>query len=140
MTDFPGAGSHSWRTPAPWLVALLVLAGAAITGAALLREPLDRIVTTLVGVTLLMVAVVGWRRRLVGGPRGLLIGGLTGTRIVPWSMVRRVECGRTKRMGSATLEIDLADEELLLFGRVELGAEPEDVAATLHGWFDAAAR
>ncbi len=124
----------------PWLVALLVLAGAAITGAALLREPLDRIVTALVGVTLLVVAVAGWRRRLVGGPRGLLIGGLTGTRIVPWSLVRRVECGRTKRMGSATLEIDLTDEELFLFGRIELGAEPGDVATTLHRWFDAAAR
>ena len=38
-------------------------------------------------------------------------------------------------MGSATLEIDLVDEELLLFGRLELGADPADVAAALAGWF-----
>ncbi len=135
--DFPGPGSRTWRPATALLVALPVLAVLAIVGALLPRDPIDRIVTGAAAVLLLALAAVGWRRRLVGGPRGLLIGGLTGTRLVPWSAVRAIECGRTKRMGSATLEIDLVDEDLLLFGRVELGADPADVAAELTGWFAA---
>lgn len=134
-TDFPGPGSRTWRPATALLLGLLVLAALAVVGAVLPREPLDRIVAGTAAVMLLALALAGHRRRLVGGPRGLLIGGLTGTRMVPWSAVRAVECGRTKRMGSATLEIDLADDELLLFGRVELGADPAEVAAVLTGWF-----
>lgn len=136
-TDFPGAGSRTWRPAAVLVLGACVLAGLAFVGTALPRDPLDRVVTGLVGAVLLVVAVVGWRRRVVGGPRGLLIGGLSGVRIVPWSMVRSVECGRTKRMGSAMLEIDLVDDELIMFGRLELGTDPADVAAVLTPWFGA---
>jgi hypothetical protein len=38
-------------------------------------------------------------------------------------------------MGSVTLEIDLVDDDLLLFGRVDLGTDPADVADELTGWF-----
>ena len=136
-TDFPGAGSRTWRPATVLIAGTCLLAGLAFVGTALPRDPVDRVVTGLVGLVLLAVAVVGWRRRVVGGPRGLLIGGLTGIRIVPWSMVRSVECGRTKRMGSATLEIDLVDDELIMFGRIELGTDPADVAAVLTPWFSA---
>lgn len=134
-TDFPGPGAHTWRPATGLLVGVLLLAALGIVGAVLPREPLDRLVAGTLAVALLVVAAVGWRRRLIGGPRGLLIGGLTGTRLVPWSQVRGIECGKTKRMGSATLEIDLADDELLLFGRFELGADPADVSTRLTGWF-----
>lgn len=134
-TDFPGAGSRTWRPPAALIGGACLLAGLAFVGTALPRDPLDRVVSGLVGVLLLAVALLGWRRRVVGGPRGLLIGGLTGRRIVPWSMVRSVKCGRTKRMGSAMLEIDLVDDELIMFGRIELGTDPADVAAVLTPWF-----
>jgi len=117
------------------IAGLLVLAGLAAGGAALLVDPMDRLVTGVVGLVLLAAAVIGRRRRLIGGPRGLLIGGLTGARIVPWSMVRTLQCGRTRRMGAATLEIDLIDDDLLVFGRFDLGADPSTVLPVLTGWY-----
>jgi hypothetical protein len=39
-------------------------------------------------------------------------------------------------MRTATLEIDLVDGELLLYGRLDLGAEPDAVLADLTGWFE----
>lgn len=136
-TDFPGPGLRVWRPPPALMPVLVGLAGLGVVGAMLPREPLDRIVAGAIAVALLVLAAAAHRRRLVGGPRGLVVGTIGGTRLVPWSAVRTVGYGRTKRMGSATLEIDLVDEELLLFGRLELGADPADVAATLAGWFPA---
>ena len=134
-TDFPGPGSRTWRPATALLVGLLVAAVAAVAGALLLTDPMDRFVAGAGAVVLVAGAAAGWRRRLVGGPRGLLVTGVTGRRLIPWSTVRAVRCGRTKRMGSATLEIDLVDDDLLLFGRVELGTDPTDVADELAGWF-----
>lgn len=136
-TDFPGPGYRVWRPARALVPMLLGLAGLAVVGTALPREPLDRIVAGAAAVGLLALAALAHRRRLVGGPRGLAIGRLGGTRLVPWSAVRAIECGRTKRMGSTTLEVDLVDEELLLFGKLELGADPAEVAADLAGWFPA---
>ena len=133
-SDFPGPGARTWRPPTTLIVGLVVLAGAAGVGAGLLADPMDRLVTGAVGLVLLAVAAFAWRRRLVGGPRGLLIGGLTGARIVPWSTVRTIQCGRTRRMGAATLEIELIDDELVVFGRFELGADPGTVHAALTEW------
>ena len=133
-TDFPGAGSRTWRSPRSLVIALGVVAAAVAAGALLLAGPLDRVVAGVVAIVLAAVAVVAGRRRVVGGPRGLLVVGLTGSRIVPWSDVRTLECGRTKRMGSPVLEIDLVDDELIMFGRAELGADPAEVAAALGDW------
>jgi hypothetical protein len=115
---------------------LAVLSAAALVAAVVLRDPIDRIVTGVAAVVAIAIAIAGWRRRLVGGPRGLLIAGLSGSRLVPWSTVRGIDCGKTKRLGSSTLEIDLVDDELILLGRIELGAEPVDVAVELSAWFD----
>jgi hypothetical protein len=67
-------------------------------------------------------------------PSGLVVG-LSRSRVIPWSTVRRVAAGRNRRLGSATLEIDLEDDELLLFSRIELGTDPTDVSAALSRWF-----
>jgi hypothetical protein len=136
-TDFPGPGSRTWRPPAALLIGVLALALLAAAFALLARDPMDRVVAGAGAVVLLAVAGLGWRRRLVGGPRGLLIAGASGARLLPWSAVRGIDCGRTRRLGSATLEIDLVDDELILFGRLDLGADPADVAAELTGWFAA---
>ena len=135
-TDFPGPGSRTWRPAVALVIGLLVFGIAAAVATVLPREPLDRLISGLVAVVLLAIAAMEWRRRLSGGPRGLVIAGLTGSRLVPWSTVREVRTGRTKRMGAATLEIDLLDDELIVLGQRELGTDPAAVAAVLQPWFD----
>ena len=57
---------------------------------------------------------------------------------MPWSQVREPGTRRgTSRLGlaSTTIEIDLVDDDLLVFGRTDLGADPADVLAALRGWF-----
>ena len=73
----------------------------------------------------------GWRRRLVGGPRGLLVTGFDrpavgarGRRCAPSAAP-----DRATGIASTTMEIDLVDDDLLVFGRIDLGADPADVAA-----------
>jgi hypothetical protein len=134
-TDFPGSGALTWRSPRSLTAVLAVVAALAVAGAVALPGPLDRLVAATVGLVLAGAALTTGRRRLVGGPRGLLVVRLTGSRIVPWSMVDAIDCGRTKRMGSATVEIDLVDDELLLFGRTELGTDPAEVADRLRAWW-----
>lgn len=134
-TDFPGSGARTWRPATALVIGLLVFGVAAVVATVLPREPLDRVITGLVAAVLLTIAAGEWRRRLRGGPRGLVIVGLTGSRLVPWSTVREVRTGRTKRMGAATLEIDLLDDELIVLGQRELGTDPAAVAAVLQPWF-----
>ena len=99
-------------------------------------EPIDRVVAGVLTILLLVVTVIGRRRRLVAGPRGLLVCGIGGPRIVPWSQVRSMDNVTSGRFGlsTTTFEIDLVDDDLLLFGRTDLGADPAEVLAVLSGW------
>lgn len=136
-SGFPGPGSRSWQ-PAPQLVALGAVAVVAVIAWALLSSaPLDRLVAAVVALVIGGITVIGWRRRLVGGPRGLLIRGLGGSRMVPWSQVRTVDAATSRRAGltSTTLEIDLMDDDLLVFGRTDLGTDPAEVLAVLQHWW-----
>ncbi len=136
-SDFPGPDALAWR-PHP---ALLVIGGLAALGsvasAILSSDPLDRLVGVFLALVFTGLTAVGHRRRLVGGPRGLLVQRFSGTRIVPWSQVRSVHSARSGRLGIAntTVEIDLLDDDLLVFGRTELGSDPADVAAVLIRWW-----
>ncbi|MEU1746769.1 PH domain-containing protein [Micromonospora arida] len=98
----------------PVRLALAVLAAAALAGWAV-RD---------------LVAPV----RLAVDPAGLtVIHGFAGRRLLPWSAVEAIAVDRRPRLGltSETLEID-AGNSLHLFGRYDLGAPPEEVAATLR--------
>jgi hypothetical protein len=55
---------------------------------------------------------------------------------VPWSQVRGLDAARSQRLGiaSTTIEIDLVDDDLLVFGRIDLGADPVDVLAELRAF------
>lgn len=136
-SDFPGQDAVVWR-PHP---ALLIVGGLAALGsvasAVLSSDPLDRLVAVFLAVVFTAATVVGRRRRVVGGPRGLLVQRFSGTRIVPWSQVRSVHSARSARLGIAntTVEIDLTDDDLLVFGRTELGTDPADVADVLARWW-----
>jgi len=136
-SDFPGPGSHTWR-PRRELLAVGCAAVIAVLAWVLLLavDPMDRVVGVVIAVIVGAATAWAWRRRLVGGPRGLLVGGIGGARLVPWSQVRGLDAARTQRLGiaSTTIEIDLVDDDLLVFGRIDLGADPVDVLSALRAF------
>ncbi len=138
-SDFPGPGARTWRP-----LRLLVLIGAsaaalAVIWAIVAGEPLDRLVAVFVAVVLAAVTVVGTRRRLVAGPRGLLVHGTSSARILPWSQIRSIRSARSAHLGicNRTMEIDTVDDDLLVFSRIDLGADPADVFAVVIAWWRA---
>lgn len=115
------------------MVAALAVLGWAVVAAG----PLDRVVAVVIAIVLVAVAVLGWRRRLTVGPRGLLIGGISGVRIVPWSEVVGLHSATSSRLGltSTTMEIDLVDDGLLVFGKTDLGVDVADALVALQNWW-----
>jgi hypothetical protein len=139
---------HDWaiRTwgPAPGLVALGWLGTIAATAWCVLltasgADPAGRLLAGVAALALLVAAVYGTRARprLRVDADGVTVGGLLRARHHPWPLVQGVRVLRTRRFGreSSLLEIDTvtADggERLLLFGRLDLGADPEDVVPEL---------
>lgn len=139
---------HDWAirtwSPAPALVAVLWL-GAAVAGVwcGLLvtagADPAGRLLAGLAAVGLLGWAVFGSRARprLQADAGGLTVGGLLCARHHPWPLVTGVRVARVRRWGrdSSLLEIETrtaeGDERLLVLGRLDLGADPEDVVDAL---------
>jgi hypothetical protein len=78
------------------------------------------------------------RPRLRAGDDGVTVGGLAGRRHIPWSQVRGVQARAVRRLGrdSTMLELDVVDpdgtERLLVFGRLDLGDDPVDVAEAVR--------
>jgi hypothetical protein len=115
-----------------WVLAVVAGAWAAFTD-----DPPGRV---LFGVVALLLALAGVyttvaRPRLAADHEGLVIRGLTGTRRWTWAEVN-VRLVRTRRLGrdAATLEVDAENAEppaLVVLGRLELGADPEDVVEEL---------
>ena len=87
-------------------------------------------------VGLALAALYGTRARprLVVDADGVTVGGLAGRRHLPWSQVGTVRAQAVRRWGrdSVMLEMDVVDadgtERMLVFGRLDLGDDPEDVA------------
>lgn len=102
-------------------------------------DPAGRLISGLAAAGLGLAAASGTRARprLEAGPDGLVVRRLTWTRHTPWARVDDVRVLRTRRFGreSALLELDLRDvdgaERLVILGRPELGADPDDVAEVL---------
>ncbi|MBX7269654.1 PH domain-containing protein [Micromonospora sp. Llam7] len=72
--------------------------------------------------------------RLAVGPDGLSVpAGWTGRQHLPWSAVEtiRVERRSGRALAGPALEIDTGDS-LHLFSRLDLGADPAEVADALH--------
>jgi hypothetical protein len=136
--------SQEW-SPAPGLVALawLLAVGAAgwfvalwMTGA----DPAGRLLAATAAVGAGIAALFGTRARprLRADPDGLTVGGLLRARHHPWPFVTDVRVLRVRRLGRETslLEVDTVtasgDEKLLVFGRLDLAADPEEVAPVLR--------
>jgi Bacterial PH domain len=144
MSDLPRAGVREW-SPAPGLVVMgwLLAAAAALWCVMLLWTGSDPAGCLLAAVTALgagFAALFGTRARprLRADPDGLTVGGLFRSRHHPWPFVTDVRVLRVRRLGreSSLLEVDTvaADgtERLLVFGRLDLAADPEDVAPQLR--------
>jgi hypothetical protein len=77
------------------------------------------------------------RPRLRADADGVTVGGLMGQRHHPWPLVQGVRVLRVRRLGreSSLLELDTitaeGDERLYVFGRLDLAADPKDVAPQL---------
>ncbi|HEX6359773.1 PH domain-containing protein [Actinophytocola sp.] len=113
------------------------LAAAAGTWAAFADDAPGRV---LIGAVALALAATGVftivaRPRLSADNEGIAVRGLTGTRRWTWAEVN-VRLVRTRRLGreTATVEIDAENAEppdLVVLGRFDLGADPEDVVDEL---------
>jgi hypothetical protein len=133
-------GEREW-SPAPALVVTgWVATAAAVAWCVLLwtahADPPGRLIAGVAAVALAVAAVFGTRARprLRADADGLTVGGLLRTRHYPWPLVGDVRVLATRRLGlrGALLEIDTTtaggDERLLVFGRLDLAADPQDVA------------
>jgi Bacterial PH domain len=113
------------------------LAVAAAAWAVLADDPAGRV---LLGVGALVLALNGLytavvRPRLAADREGVAVRRLSGTRRWTWAEVN-VRLVRTRRLGRevATLEVDAENAEppdLVVLGRFDLGADPEEVVDEL---------
>ncbi|MET8123406.1 PH domain-containing protein [Micromonospora sp. NPDC005189] len=129
---------RQWRVPAS-LPAVKLVGAALLVALGLLLADGDPVRLALA--VLAAAVLAGWAVRdlvvpvrLAVDPTGLtVVRGFASRRLLPWSAVEAIAVDRRPRLGlsSETLEID-AGSSLHLFGRYDLGATPEEVAAELR--------
>ncbi|QBS42260.1 PH domain-containing protein [Nocardia sp. CS682] len=131
----------AWTTPTPALVAVtgggIVLAVAAI----LSNEAASRLLIGLAAAGLLVLAGLGFRQRprltaVAGTDPRLVVRTLLGADEYTRDQIIRARVVDYRRLGRKMpmLEIDVDNdgtERLLIFGRWDLGARPDDVYDTL---------
>ena len=111
--------------------------GTRLVGTADVPGLLLAAVATL-GLTLAALYGTRARPRLRADGDGVTVGGLTGRRHIPWRQIGDVRARAVRRFGrdSTMLEMDVADpdgsERLLVFGRLDLGDDPVDVAEAVR--------
>ena len=127
-------------SPRPAQTVVLGLLGLALALAVVVLDAAGRV---LVGTAALLVLLLAARDlmarpRLSAGPDGVEVRSWTTRRHLPWPLLRiRVRASRRLVTPSRALELDTAagpDDEgvLVLLGRRDLGADPEDVARALR--------
>lgn len=129
---------RQWRVPAS-LPAVKLVGAALLVALGLLFADGDPVRLALAVLAAALLAVWAVRDlvvpvRLTVDPMGLtVVHGFASRRLLPWSAVEAITVDRRPRLGlsSETLEID-AGSSLHLFGRYDLGATPEEVAAELR--------
>lgn len=102
-------------------------------------DPAGRLIAGVAAALLALAALYGIRARprLRVDADGLTVSGLLRRRHHPWPFVTGVRVLQVRRLGrmSSLLEIDTITasgvEQLLVFGRLDLAADPEDVAPEL---------
>ncbi|MEV0082470.1 PH domain-containing protein [Saccharopolyspora sp. NPDC050642] len=129
------SGSRQWSTPTGLVSCGWALAAAAALWWLLAEEAVDRL---FIGVLVLALAAVSahgsiCRPRLRADAEGITVRTLLGRRHWPWPAVT-VRVRQDRRLGRTvrTLELD-ADPQLIVLTRLDLGADPQDVADELRG-------
>ena len=132
-------GDVQW-SPRPAETVALAVIGLGLALAVVLVDSAGRLLVGAAAVLVLGLAARDalLRPRLSAGEDGVVVRTLAGRRSLPWRDLR-VEVRATKRWGvrGRTLELDTAtgpddDGVLLLLGRRDLGADPEEVARVLR--------
>lgn len=118
-----------------YTVAAIIGTVAAVVLALVTTAPTGRLIACVAAVVLLAVAVgdLVFRPRLVADAGGLTVRSPLGRASLPWAAVDAVRTDTRLRLGlrSTALEID-AGETLIVLSRRALGADPEQVAATVN--------
>ena len=135
---------HRWSTPPFLLVIAWIGAFVSLLWCVLAAgDPPGRLLIGVTAAVLGVAALAGTRARprLTADPEGIGIGGLRGLTRFGWPQVLDVKVVRTRRFGrdTSTLEIETfgpgaqdVGERLHVFGRLEPGADPEEVGAALQ--------
>jgi hypothetical protein len=133
------AGGVEWRAPRALGIGYAA-GGLILAAAAVLLDPAGRVLVGLAAALLLALAAreAVLRPRLSAGPGGLAVRTLAGTRRLPWAGLS-IEVREVRRLGvrSRVLELDTAadpddDGVLVVLGRHDLGADPDDVVRALR--------
>jgi hypothetical protein len=126
--------TRTWSTPAPLVAAAWVLALLLAVATILADDNAGRL---LVGLATLLVSYLAAfatiaRPRLSADANGLAVRGFANTTHLAWHEVK-VKLQTTRRLGreQRTLELD-ADDRLVVLTKLDLGADPEEVAGVLH--------
>ncbi|MGW5050860.1 PH domain-containing protein [Actinokineospora sp. NPDC004072] len=128
---------RSWA-PDPAAVGVgWALCAAAVAAALLVDDTRGSVLLVVAAALLGLLALFGTvaRPRLAADHDGVTVRGLVGRKRWRWAEVN-VRLVRTRRLGrvSTAVELDADNAEppgLVLLGRLDLGADPEDVAEAL---------
>ncbi|MCP2270426.1 PH domain-containing protein [Actinokineospora diospyrosa] len=137
MPVTPEDTAAQWA-PEPKVVAVgwLLTATSALV-AAMVDDPRGRLLLIVAAVLLGLLALYGTRARprLSADARGITVRGMLGSKRWSWGEVN-VRLVRTRRLGRETSAVELdadnaAEPALVLLGRLDLGADPQDVVNDL---------
>ncbi|CAL99389.1 PH (Pleckstrin Homology) domain-containing protein [Saccharopolyspora erythraea NRRL 2338] len=127
--------SREWSTPVGLAASGWVLTAAAVAWWLLSGSAPDRLFVGAVVVVLAAASAYATlcRPRLSADAAGITVRGLRGRRSWPWAAVT-VRTERSSRLGRTVevLVLDTADDELVVLTRLELGADPVEVADALN--------
>ncbi|QIZ35291.1 PH domain-containing protein [Saccharopolyspora sp. ASAGF58] len=127
-------GSRQWSTPIGLITCGWVLAGSAAAWWLLAESPVDRL---FIGVLVLALAATSahgsiCRPRLRADLDGVTVRGLRGLRHWSWPAVS-IRVRHDRRFGRTVQALELdADPELVVLTRLDLGADPQEVADELR--------
>ncbi|MER6989441.1 PH domain-containing protein [Saccharopolyspora hirsuta] len=128
-------GSQQWSTPIGLVATGWVLTAAAVIWWFAAEAAVDRL---FVGVLVLAFAAASahatiCRPRLSANRSGIIVRSLGGRRHWPWSAVS-IRVLRQRRFGREVHSLELDADVLVILTRLDLGADPQDVADALRSW------